>query len=242
MSDTSIRHTTAILGLPGLHLVPLPTVADQVFDILQKRILSLALPPGHRLSESDVAAQLGVSRQPVREAFKRLAKLGFLHIRPQSGTMVTLISESSVLKSRFIRLALEVQTCRVACAGLAPDALDLLADNLAHQLAVIAQDDRQAFHDLDDGFHRQICVSAGVGFAWEVISENKAHMDRVRMLSLDAASQRRAFEEHCKILDAIRARDADAAVGTMTAHLSRILTLLTDLKAGNHHWFRNDAP
>ena len=228
--------------LPAFRPAMAPTVADQVFEVLQQRILSLQLAPGTKISESDVAAQMGVSRQPVREAFKRLAKLGFLHIRPQSGTTVTLISEAAVLKSRFIRLALEVQTCRTACAGLAEDDLALLAQNLDRQRAVISRNDRQTFHDLDDAFHRQICVSAGVGFAWEVISENKAHMDRVRMLSLDTASQRRALEEHVAIFHAIKDHDAEAAVSAITAHLSRILTLLASLKSGNHDWFAETAP
>ena len=238
----STAHTTTDFVLPSLRPATAPTVADQVFDILQQRILSLDLAPGTRISESDVATQMGVSRQPVREAFKRLAKLGFLHIRPQSGTTVTLISEDSVLKSRFIRLALEVQTCATACDRLAPDGLDRLSQIIDRQRLAISATDRQTFHDLDDAFHRQICVSAGVGFAWEVISENKAHMDRVRMLSLDTASQRRALDEHVAIFDAIRDGDADAAVAAMTAHLSRILTLLAALKTGNHDWFTDHAP
>lgn len=226
-----------LMTLPPLRQVPQPTVADQVFDILQQRILTLELAPGTKISETDVATLIGVSRQPVREAFKRLAKLGFLHIRPQSGTTVTLISEASVVKSRFIRLALEVQTCRSACAHMAPDGLAKLSDLLDRQRAVIATDDRQTFHALDDAFHNQICVSAGVGFAWEVISENKAHMDRVRMLSLDTASQKLALDEHVAIFEALSRRDEAAAIAAITAHLSRILALVDRLKTQNHSWF-----
>lgn len=69
-----------------------PSVTDQVFDPLHDRIIELDLPPGTRLSEIEVAKQFGVSRQPVRDAFHRLSKLGFLSIRPQRATSVSQIS------------------------------------------------------------------------------------------------------------------------------------------------------
>ena len=236
-----LHHTAAGLALPTLHHTAPPTVADQVFDVLHQRILSLELPPDIRISESEVASRMGVSRQPVREAFKRLAKLGFLHIRPQSGTTVTKISEASVVKSRFIRIALEKDTCRAACAAITPEGLARLDDLIASQRQAVAANDRERFHALDDRFHQEICVSAGVGFAWDVISESKAHMDRVRMLSLDTDSQRMALAEHEMILDAIRRNDPEAAAAALTQHLSRIMGLIAKLKAENHDWFTDTA-
>ncbi|SFK93639.1 transcriptional regulator, GntR family [Loktanella salsilacus] len=217
------------------------SVADRVFDTLQQQILSLELPPNTRISEAEVAARLGASRQPVREAFRRLANLGFLNIRPQSGTTVTLISEEAVLKSRFIRIALETQTCRAACRDIADDGLAILASLISQQRQAITDGDRQKFHILDDQFHRQICVSADVGFAWDIISDHKAHMDRVRMLSLDTSSQNRALDEHIAILAAITARDPNGAAHAMTAHLTRIETLIAQLKQQSHNWFTDDS-
>ena len=240
MSVDLHRNATG-LPLPVLRQEILPTVADQVFDVLQQRIMALDLPPDTRISEVEVATQMGVSRQPVREAFKRLAKLGFLHIRPQSGTTVTKISEDSVVKSRFIRVALEMQTCRTACETMTPLGLATLAELIARQEEAVAANDRNRFHALDDRFHQEICILSGVGFAWDVISESKAHMDRVRMLSLDSSSQRLALNEHVMILDAIKAKDGDAAAAAITNHLSRIMALIQKLKAENHTWF-TDRP
>ena len=62
------------------------SVTDQVFEALYRKVLLVELPPGTKLSELDVARQLGVSRQPVRDAFFRLSKLGFLQIQPQRAT------------------------------------------------------------------------------------------------------------------------------------------------------------
>lgn len=239
--DDAAAHIDDGLPLPLIRQAALPTVADQVFAALQQRILTLELPPRTRISEADVARRMGVSRQPVREAFKRLAKLGFLHIRPQSSTMVSLISEEAVLRARFIRTALEVQTCRTACAKLTKSDLEVLAFVIEAQKAAIEAQDRHGFHALDEQFHREICVRAGVGYVWDLIRDSKAHMDRVRLLSLNSTSQRQALDEHVAIFVAVSARDADAAAAAITRHLSRILVLIEEVKALDHSWFTDLA-
>lgn len=225
------------LSLPQIRQAAHPSIADQVFDALQQRILDLGLTPGARISEADVARRMGVSRQPVREAFKRLARLGFLEIRPQSSTRVSLISEEAVRRARFIRTALEVHTCRTACEVVTEAGLAALAALIEAQRGAIEAQDRHAFHALDDRFHREICVQSGVGYVWDLIHESKAHMDRVRMLSLSPSSQRHALDEHAAILAALIARDAEAAVTAITRHLSRILVLIEELRAQDHGWF-----
>ena len=223
--------------LPPLDHIARPSVADQVFDALHARILSLELPPRTKMSEADVAKQMGASRQPVRDAFSRLSKLGFLTIRPQRATTVSLISGADVMRAKFIRTALESETCRTACLVRTDDDLADLATLIAQQKLAIDANDRQMFHSLDDQFHQKICTQSGVVFAWEMIHESKAHMDRVRFLTLDSTSQKLAYQEHIAILDAIAARDGDAAAYCVREHLSRIRTLVGTLKGRNHDWF-----
>lgn len=237
-SETDVEVMTR--PLPVLDDRPRPTVADQVFDALQKHILSLALPPGSKISEADIATQMGVSRQPVRDAFYRLSKLGFLTIRPQRATTVSMISEDAVLRAKFIRTALEMETCRLASAVLKPDDIAALQDVLDAQAKAISPDAREAFHALDDAFHREICERAGLGYAWELIQESKTHMDRVRMLSLSTQSQQLAYDEHVVILAAIAAGDGALAADRIRAHLARITLLIDRLKAENHSWFMDD--
>ena len=195
MEQTTLCGTKEV-SLPVIQPAPQPSVSDQVFDALQQRILTLELPPQTRISEADVSKKMGVSRQPVREAFKRLAKLGFLIIRPQSSTMVSLISERDVLRAKFIRIALEVHTCRTACEVITSEGIGALNDLIGQQQAAVAANDKRLFHALDEAFHREICVQSGVSFVWDLILDSKAHMDRIRMLSLDATSQRLALDEH----------------------------------------------
>jgi len=236
--------STAVQGdyaLPILEPTSRPTIADEVCAILQERILSLQLPPLTKISEAEVAAMMGVSRQPVREAFKRLAKQGFLTIRPQSGTTVSAISEEAVLRARFIRVALEMHTGRTACDTISDDGLAALGALIDQQRIAIADQDRERFHALDDAFHREICKQAGAAYVWDVISENKAHMDRVRYLSLSFASER-AYLEHREILAAIRARSPDAAAEAVRRHLTRILDQIVQIRAAHSSYFADEGP
>ena len=227
-------------ALAGLELAERPSVADQVFDTLHAQILALQLPPGAKISEVDVSRAMGVSRQPVRDAFYRLSKQGFLLIRPQRATRIALISLEAVMRARFIRTAFEAETVRIAAGTLRPDdlvALDLLIDA---QKTAMLNDDRLNFHRLDDQFHREICERAGLGFVWDSIRESKAHMDRVRYLSLSFASQS-AFDDHVMILDALKAHDEAAAVAGIRIHLSRILDQIERIRGDHLEFFAEEA-
>lgn len=225
--------------LPQLDLSARPSVADQVFDELNRQILSLELKPGAKLSEVEVAKAMGVSRQPVRDAFYRLSKTGFLLIRPQRATTVALISSAAVLQARFIRTALELEVIRAAATRLSDDDFDALDAVLAEQEISVIEDDHPTFHRLDDQFHREICIRAGLGFAWELIAENKGHMDRVRMLSLSFASHH-AWQDHLRVLAALRTRDPDEAAKEMRRHLTRILQQIDRIRDANRDWFADE--
>ncbi len=212
------------------------TVTDEVFGALYDDVVTLALPPGAKLSEAEVARRFGVSRQPVRDAFYRLSQLGFLVVRPQRATTVSPISEAAVLQARFIRTAIEVETTRVACAALTGADHAELAGLLDAQTAAVAAADRVGFHRLDDAFHRRICEMAGLAFAWRLIRDTKAQMDRVRFLSLDVGAER-ALAEHRAILAALTTRDADGTVARVREHLSRIEDILRRLHASHQAYF-----
>ena len=99
----------------------------------------------------------------------------------------------------------------------------------------MAADDRERFHGLDDDFHRMLCDIAGQGFAWSLIRENKAHMDRVRFISL-AFSAEQALADHRLILAALAAGDAAGRRGgdarPPRAHLRRSSRVISAEHAG----------
>lgn len=227
-------------SLKVLERLERPSVADTVFEELNRQILTLVLPPGMKMSEVDVAEALGVSRQPVRDAFYRLSKLGFLTIRPQRATTVSLISERSVMQARFVRTAIELETVRAACDRLTDADMDALEAILDEQAGTANPRDADRFHRLDDQFHREISERAGHGYVWDIIRENKAHMDRVRYLSLSFASER-AYAEHRIILAAIRQRDPEAATAALRQHLLRILDQIVHIRAAHSAYFAEES-
>ena len=220
---------------------PRSTIADAVFDELRRAILEVRLPPGTRTSEAEVAKQLGVSRQPVREAFSRLARAGYLRIQPQKATEVVRISPQAVMNALFLREALEIAVVRRAAERRDDAALDRLRGLMALQAEAQQRDDRFAFQQHDDAFHLAVADAAECSFAWRLIDEQKALMDRVRFLSL-AFGQPAALEDHGRIFDAIEAGNPQAAEAAMHRHLGGITDILTRLRRDYAPYFQDESP
>ena len=202
------------------------TIAMRVVDALRDDIITMALKPGDVISESDIAGRYGVSRQPVREAFIRLAQQGLLLIRPKRATVVKKISPLGVRQSRFIRESIEVEIIRRVAGQPSDDAADVLTKLIADQEAASEAGDSRRFHTLDELFHRTLARLAGVEYAWQLIDDHKMQLDRVRYLTLGVSSTQRAIAEHKQIVEAVAKADAAAAETAMRAHLARAELLL----------------
>ncbi|MBB4301006.1 DNA-binding GntR family transcriptional regulator [Rhodobium orientis] len=213
-----------------------PSVTDQVYEELYVRIMKLVLPPGAKLSEAEVAGQMGVSRQPVRDAFYRLSQVKLLMIRPQRATVVTPISIEAVYEAIFVRTALEMETTRAAIPNLDTARLGALEELLERQRKAVEADDREGFHMYDDRFHFEICEAAGHAHVWTLIQNHKAHMDRIRYLSLENGAGF-ALEEHLRIFDRLAARDEAGALDEMRQHLQRIGTQLEGIRSAHAECF-----
>ena len=202
------------------------TMALRVVGALRDEIVTMALKPGDVISESDIAGRYGVSRQPVREAFIRLAQQGLLLIRPKRATVVKKISPEGVRQSRFIRESIEVEIVRRVAANPG-DAAAVLKALIVDQEAASAAEDSRSFHTLDELFHRTLARLAGVEYAWQLIDDHKMQLDRVRYLTLGVSSSRVAIGEHKMIAAAVAAGDVPRAEAAMRAHLARAEILLS---------------
>jgi DNA-binding GntR family transcriptional regulator len=223
-------------------IAPLPTpsapsATDLVFATLYDAVVRLNLPPGTKVSEAEVARQLDVSRQPVRDAFFRLSKLGFLSIRPQRATLITRISQRAVREAQFTRTALEVECLRHAAQRMTKEGALALRANLDAQKAALADPDPAGFHALDEALHELLCGMAGHPHAWRLILEQKAHMDRVRFLTLSDQRRARVYEEHRAIVEALIGGDLAAAETELRAHLTDILSVLARAEAQHPEYF-----
>ena len=164
------------------------------------------------------------SRQPVREAFIKLAEIGLVEVRPQRGTFVMLISRRQVENARFIREAIEVAVVRKACEEASDESIAVMRDIVARQKLVSVTGDLAGFLRLDEALHQSIARSVDCEQAWRLLENLKAQMDRVRYLSLPHETPvDTLIGQHEAIVEAVAAHDADRAEKRMREHLSEIL-------------------
>ena len=180
---------------PAVELDADTAIAPQLYESLRGRIVRAELRPGEIISETEIAKAYSVSRQPVREAFIKLAEAGLVRVRPQRGTMVSPITAEAVTEARFVREAIEADVVRAAATRAdGNDARRLLAQ--IDDQKRVAEDDVAAFMKLDELFHRTLAEIAGVPFAWRVVEDVKAQMDRIRYLSVEEMHVRRLIAQH----------------------------------------------
>jgi len=216
------------------------TSADEVFDQLQSDIVSLRLLPGAKLSESEIAKQSNVSRQPVREAFIRLNNLGLLTVRPQKATLVRKISIQEILNSRFIRTAVEVEVVRKACSKSTDSNYRAFETNLLAQTKAAKNNDTNAFHALDYEFHQQMCIAADSEFAFETIASSKSQVDRLCMLCLaNEQGMLDLVDDHSRIFNALERRDETEIIDITRLHLSRLDSTLKKAREEHGEFFED---
>lgn len=214
------------------------TAVDEIFAYLQDEICSLRLMPGDKISEAEIATQFGVSRQPVRDAFSRLANRDLLLIRPQRATEVKRFSIREIEKSRFVRAAIEAEVLRRSALSDDPTAEKRLQDSLDKQAIVVANEDLDGFGILDYEFHKIICSIAEADYAFEIIQDEKAKVDRLCALGLSKESRmHELLEDHIKIAKNIVEGRPDEAVAACRIHLSRLDETIAAIEATNAHYF-----
>lgn len=214
------------------------TSVDVVFEHLHDAIASLELLPGDKISEAEIAAQFNVSRQPVRDAFSRLANLDLLLIQPQKATEVRRFSLREISKSRFVRASVEAEVLRRAAREATPADGAVMDACLAQQAHVVPGGKYEEFGKLDYEFHKALCHIAKVDFAFEVISSEKANVDRLCMLSLSKEDRMDdLLEDHRAIADRIKAGDAEGAVKVGMFHLSRLDATIDSIFKANPDYF-----
>ncbi len=194
---------------------------DYALRMLKENIVRLELEPGSSISDREVAAQLSLSRTPVREALLELAKSRVVDIYPQRGSVVSLIDYDLVEEAYFVRKVLETAVVELACEKAADSLPEDLEDNVKLQRFYQQERNTEKLMELDDEFHRLIFKAAGKMQAYEMMKGMMVHFDRVRNMALGTIKDRSLVEDHEKILKAVRNHDKESARALMEKHLSR---------------------
>jgi GntR family transcriptional regulator, rspAB operon transcriptional repressor len=214
------------------------TNVDLVFNHLYEKIVSMDMMPGDKISEADIAAQFGVSRQPVRDAFSRLEGMDLLVIRPQRATEVKRFSLKDIAKSRFVRAAVEARVLRLAAELCDTEGAQRLETNLVRQEEAVANGDYNAFTVIDYEFHKTLCEIGKVEFAFEVILAEKAKVDRLCTMSLSAENRMpELVRDHRAIARKVIDHDPDGAVDVGMLHLSRLDETILAISSAKSEYF-----
>jgi DNA-binding GntR family transcriptional regulator len=207
------------------------SVRGQAYRLLLRDIVQCRTKPGQPLSEKEVAAALGVSRTPVREAFLQLAEDGLLVISPQRGTAVARISTRQVRQAQFTREVLERAVLAVDCRNATEEACGGLDAALYAQRQAAMRRDYAAFYDADELFHAELARLSGFDGVARLAGGARAHLNRVRWLSLpEPHGIDAAIGQHEEIASAVKAGHAQRADQVLTAHLRTALGALPAIR------------
>jgi len=233
-TGTSTGHGTGDASAPRRSRVAVP----QIYSDLRSQIVSIALEPGAWLSEARIAEQYGVSRTPVREAFKRLAEDGFLEVVPQVGTYVARIDMQAVRDAHFVRETLECRIVELAAERIDDAQRAELERNLRELALAQKSGNRDAHFRADESMHAMLARFAGHEHAWDVIQEAKAQLDRIRHLGLTRPGRpRETVLEHRAIAERVIAGDARGAAAAMRAHLGTVMDVLGTIAEKHADYF-----
>lgn len=201
--------------------LPRESGRDYALRTIKENIVSLELAPGSQISENALAAEMGLSRTPVREALIELSKVEIIEIHPQRKSTVPLIDYDLVEESRFMRNLLECAVVELVCEMAGPMDVERLNANIRLQSFYLDGTYTNELMALDNQFHGMLFEIAKKSRVFELIQNIAIHFDRVRGMALSSVKDLKVVQDHQELVEFIRQRDAKAARELMEVHLNR---------------------
>ena len=212
----SVTMRTAVIR-PLQRPVPL---RQSVYDALIDLIVRGELPPGQHMVETDLARQLGVSRQPIREALHRMEAEGWVDLRPSQGAFVHVPTDSEVDELLDVRALLEAETARLAARTSSPAQVARLREICLEGKAAAAADEFSDAVTVNSLFHAEVAAIGGNAVLAELADIVGR---RVQWYYRLVAPERGpgSWTEHDELIDAIEENDADRAESLARKHTER---------------------
>jgi GntR family transcriptional regulator, rspAB operon transcriptional repressor len=201
---------------------PIP-IRNQVLSQLRNSILTSKIAPGERLYEERLAAGIGSSRTPIREALHVLEREGLIESIPRVGYVVKALNRDEFDEIVEIRKAIECLAAIWASDQLNGPCLKDLKDNIKASKALIRQKNVKRFVELDARFHELIARASGRKRIYEMSQTLRSHMLFYRVSSIyEVGGTERAVAGHERILEAIQSRDEERIRQAITSHLNQV--------------------
>lgn len=207
----------------------LPTRAIWVAEQIEKAVLRGELAPGERLIERTIAEQLRVSKTPVREALRTLARKGVVETNPYRGTVVRTISATEATHIYEVRLLLEPDAVVSALRNHDATSLEMCEEVLqAASTAGSGGGDLADLSILNRRFHRLLYARCGNDLLRRILDDVQ---DQVAMITVATWRRRTSWtaeaSEHTAILEAVRSGDPQQVRQLMRDHISTFLSRVT---------------
>lgn len=196
------------------------TLRQSVYDALAEMIVTRELSPGEHLVEQDLATQLGVSRQPVREALHRLQTEGFVELRPAQGAFVHVPTDAEADDLLAVRTLLEGESARLAARVATAEQIERLQELQRAGEKALAKGDREGLVSANAALHGHVVAMSGNSVLADLIASVER---RVRWYYAPIARTRGkdAWDEHAELIDAIARRNSRRAADLMRRHTER---------------------
>ena len=211
--------------MPDAAAAPRRTSTDRVYEDIRRKVIDSELSPGSQILEQDLAAMLGVSRTPVREALVRLENEGLVEIIPRHGIRIVPVSITDMREIYQVCVALESTAAGLAAsAGLSREAIDGLVAICDLMTASLTRDEIEQWALDDEAFHLRIVELSGNRRLREIVANCWDQVHRARMFTLRLhphPQPAKSIQEHLAIVAAIRKGDAERAAALMRDHRRR---------------------
>ena len=203
---------------------------DRAHDYVKRQVLTGAFPGGELISEGEVAAALGMSRTPVREAFLRLEAEGLLRLYPQRGALVVPVSSGesrAVIEARLVLEQFAVRKVVGRGAAVRASVFERLSAELQRQRDAVAQSDWEEFSDADRAFHDVTLQESGnaivAGF-YSSLRDRQMRMNRELVMHEERVTT--ILDEHRVIAEAVRDGDLQRTQEALRMHLASTMRTL----------------
>ena len=197
---------------------------DWVYLKLREEIVATQLPPGYVLREAELAARFGVSKTPLREAFVRLEKDGFVQIAPYRSAVVSGYSRQDLREIYEVRELLEGQCAREAAVNIATEDLAALNRIVRDSAAALAQDDTGRLAALLDEFDVLLYAQSKNSRITAMLNNIRDHVTRIGRLTMAIPGRMgTSVREHQAIYEAIVQRDGQRAETLMRQHILSVM-------------------
>ncbi|MBQ4577204.1 MAG: GntR family transcriptional regulator [Firmicutes bacterium] len=218
--------------------LPRETGRDYALRTIKDNIIRLELAPGSQISENELAAEMGLSRTPVREALIELTRVKIIETYPQRKSVVALIDTDLVEEARFMRNVLECAVVEQVCEMAGPEDIERLMVNVQLQNFYMDNFYPENLMALDNEFHDILFDIAKKSQLRVLMQSLSMHFDRVRNLALGEVKSQKIVKDHEDLILAIQKKDVATARELMEKHLSRYKIDVEELRQQYPDYFK----